>query len=237
MKKKLLVGIAGTVLASMMAIGGTMAFMTDSEKKTNIFTVGTLDITLSEPNWDPTVDGTEMEPGDTFLKDPVVSAVENDCYFRLIVIYRDSVSHAVITDGPRTALIDKTLYYDSTYNAGSGTPGTKILESKSYSLAELAAFPSINSSFSKDSSRSSAGTAYFNYNSVLTEGSKVAFFTNIVIPTDWNQTQLDKLGQYEIEIYAQAIQSKNFANAADAFTALDGEITGGTLLYRYATTG
>lgn len=236
MKKKIIIGIAGTAMACMMAIGGTMAFMTDSEKQTNIFTVGTLDITLSEPNWNPSTDGKEMEPGDTILKDPVVSAVENNCYFRTIVTYRDSATHAVITDANRIALIDKTIYFDGTYAAATGTPGTKLLETKSFRLSELAAYDMVNPAFTKDASRSSAGVTYYNYNTVLSEGSKAVLFTNIVIPTDWNQTQLDILGEYEVEIYAQAIQSKNIASAAEAFNAIDGEISGGTLLYRYGTT-
>ena len=58
----------------------------------------------------------------------------------------------------------------------------------------------------------------------------LTLFTNIAIPTDWNQTQMQKVGNYQLKVTAQAIQSKGFATQSEASTAaLDEEIKGGTL--------
>ena len=73
--KKIITGIAAITLVAALGIGGTLAYLTDSEKVTNTFSVADLDITLTEPEWDDTTDGKDMEPGDTVKKDPTVNAV------------------------------------------------------------------------------------------------------------------------------------------------------------------
>lgn len=40
-------------LAGVMAIGGIMAYFTDADTATNVFTVGKVSLDLIEPNWDP----------------------------------------------------------------------------------------------------------------------------------------------------------------------------------------
>ena len=46
-------------------------------------------------------------------------------------------------------------------------------------------------------------------------------FSNIVIPTDWTQTEIDKVGDFQLVIKAEAIQATGFKSYTDAFTALD----------------
>ena len=60
-------------------------------------------------------------------------------------------------------------------------------------------------------------------------GEESTLFTNVVIPTDWNQTQMQKVGNYQLKVTAQAIQSKGFASQSEAYRMLDEEIKGGTL--------
>ena len=50
-------------------------------------------------------------------------------------------------------------------------------------------------------------------------------FDFVVIPTDWTQTDIAVLGNFNIVVTAQAIQAENIANADAAFKALDNEIT------------
>lgn len=233
--EKITLGILTAGLLAALTIGGTLAYMTDSETDTNTFTVGSLDITLEEKNWDEE-DGKEVVPGDSFVKDPVVEAVENDSYVRLFVTLKDTATGKVITDSSRISLIRQTLRYDSTYNAQTAQPGTGIKSGSSYSLADLSAFPEINPAFTADSAHSSAGVYCYTLNSVLKEGQKAVLFTNAVVPTDWSQVQLDVLGGFTVEVTAQAIQAKNFSSAAEAFAALDAEIDGGTLNVDYKMT-
>lgn len=277
-KRKLTIGILSICIICALAIGGTLAFLTDSEKVTNTFSIGDLDITIDEPHWndegtpdDPETpdtdestpgDGEDMTPGDTKVKDPTVTAVVNNGYMRVIMTVIDNeptipnpdyVDDATtpdveptvanpnygkaITDQDRLDLIFDTIYYDSTYNVNSDPATTAIVPGEKYALADLEAYPTVNPSFTADTDKSTAGTYYYNYNEIFNEGDKAVLFTNVVIPTDWNQTQMNVMGKYKIEVYAQAIQSDNFANAEEAFAALDAEIEAGTVQFNYATVG
>lgn len=253
--KKVAIGALSICLVAAMAIGGTMAFLTDSEQVTNNFSLGDLDITIDEPSWDddgtpddpgtPDVDesepgdGEDLVPGDSKDKDPTVEAVEGDSYMRVVMTIKDRDTGDVITDTDRLNLILQTIRY---------AEGNAIEEGKSYKLADLAAYSTVNSAFTKDTAKSTAGVYYYNYNNILKKGDKAVLFTDVVIPTDWNQEEINalrgvyyvndsgvevsaetegatkKYHNYKIELQAQAIQSENFENAAAAYAALDGEI-------------
>ena len=64
----------------------------------------------------------------------------------------------------------------------------------------------------------------------------MALFTNVVVPTDWSQVQLDVVGSFSIDVVVEAIQAKNFANATAAFAALDNEIRTNTIVKNYDST-
>lgn len=276
-KKKLAIGILSVSIVCALAIGGTLAFLTDSEKVTNTFSIGDLDISIDEPHWnngtpdDPATtdtdestpgDGDDMTPGDTKVKDPTVTANVNDSYMRVIMtvidnepsianpdyvdaattpdleIYIPNPNYGkVITDKNRLDLILKTIYYDATYNVSSEPATTGLTPGEKYSLEELSDFTTVNPDFTEDTSKSTAGTYYYNYKKIFNQDEKAVLFTNIVIPTDWNATHLNTMGKYKIEVYAQAIQSDNFEDADKAFSALDAEVEAGTVQYNYATVG
>ena len=230
--EKIIFGILTLGLLAVLVIGSTLAYMTDRENKENTFTVGTLDVSLEEKNWDDETDGDEAVPGDTFVKDPVVTAVKNDSYIRTRMIIKDSATGQNITDADRLALICKMIKYDSTYKADTQLAGTVLVEGSSYSSADLAAVPMVNPAFTQVTS-STAGEYVFTYDSVLEEGGKVALFTNLVVPTDWSQVQLDIVGAFKIDVVVEAIQAKNFNTPAEAFAALDEEIRNGTSVSNY----
>lgn len=90
MKKKTLALLLALVLVFGAAVGGTIAYLTDTtDPVTNTFTVGKVDITLTETfNTDTDNDGTndawkaQLIPGTTYAKDPVVTVTANseDCW-------------------------------------------------------------------------------------------------------------------------------------------------------------
>ena len=55
MKKRKTI-IAAVVLLLVFVVGRAVAYFTDTESVTNTFTIGNVDITLTEPNWDDTDD-------------------------------------------------------------------------------------------------------------------------------------------------------------------------------------
>lgn len=68
-----------------------------------------------------------------------------------------------------------------------------------------------------------------NGDGILNIQEESTLFTNVVIPIDWNQTEMKKVGNYQLKVTAQAIQSKGFATQAEAYRMLDEEIKGGSL--------
>ena len=90
MKKKKTI-LAAAILLFMFVIGGAIAYFTDTDQKTNTFTIGSVDITLTEDGWDALPDtndndipdaAEDMMPGESVTKDPLVNNVstKNDAY-------------------------------------------------------------------------------------------------------------------------------------------------------------
>ena len=75
--------LAAVVLLLVFVIGGAIAYFTDTDEKTNVFTIGNVDITLTEPSWNLTdtnnnniPDAAEdMLPGESVAKDPTINNV------------------------------------------------------------------------------------------------------------------------------------------------------------------
>ena len=88
MKKKILALCLVVALAATAIVGGTLAYFTDRDNATNTFTVGNVDITLTEPNWQGSgsQDAPEVYPGEALAKDPTVTNVgANPCFVRVKV--------------------------------------------------------------------------------------------------------------------------------------------------------
>lgn len=237
---------AGAISCAMLfGIGNTMAYFTENAVQTNVFTTGDLDIGLKEPGWDPEDnDGKNMYPGYTVYKNPTVKNITSDkngdepCYVRMTVDILNNQGSPV-TDNQALNLIYKTIYFDKTFNGSYDKKegyGTGLVQDciPGYSLAQLASYPMVNPLWVKDTSRSTASSLVFNYmgekgDGILDIGEESTLFTNVVIPTDWNQTQMQKVGNYQLKVTAQAIQSKGFASQSEAYRMLDEEIKGGTL--------
>ena len=96
-KKKVLVLAVSVCLVAILAIGGTLAYFTDTDEETNTFTVGNVDITLTEPNWEGSgsQDAPEVYPGEPLAKDPTVQNTgKNPCFVRIKVTGLDCLAPA-----------------------------------------------------------------------------------------------------------------------------------------------
>ena len=67
----MLVTMTACALTGAMAVGGTFAYLTDSEGSVNTFTIGKVQIDLEEPNWHPE-DTEDIIPNEVIKKDPKV---------------------------------------------------------------------------------------------------------------------------------------------------------------------
>ncbi len=88
MKKKIATGALLVAFGATAVTGATLAYFTDTDQKDNVFTVGNVNITLTEPNWDASgsVDAPQAYPGEALAKDPTVTNVgKNPCFVRIKV--------------------------------------------------------------------------------------------------------------------------------------------------------
>lgn len=83
MKKKILAISLVVTLLAVAALGVTLAYFTDDDTATNVFTMGNVDIDLEEPSWD---EPDYVQPGDSVAKDPYVKNIgANSAYVVLKV--------------------------------------------------------------------------------------------------------------------------------------------------------
>ncbi len=114
MKKRKTI-IAAVVLLLVFVVGGAIAYFTDTDSATNTFTIGNVDITLTEPLWTQLsktegdanlVDDAEnMMPGEDVTKDPTINNVstKNDAYvFAKVVVPCSNVIATDDTDDTET---------------------------------------------------------------------------------------------------------------------------------------
>lgn len=97
MNKKVLSTVLAGALAVTAVVGGSLAYFTDKDDKTNTFTVGNVDITLTEPNWEGngSEDAPAAYPGEPLAKDPTVkNDGANPCFVRIKVDGLDSLGDA-----------------------------------------------------------------------------------------------------------------------------------------------
>ena len=88
MKRKLFAMCLVAALAATAVIGGTLAYFTDSDAAENTFTVGNVDIALTEPDWEAEgkAEAETVYPGESLAKDPTVENVgANPCFVRVSV--------------------------------------------------------------------------------------------------------------------------------------------------------
>ena len=101
MKKKLTAVALVVCMLAIMLVGASLAYFTDqTEVKQNTFTVGNVEITLTEPAWDKDTgtgekDAPEVYPGEALAKDPTVTNVgANPCFVRVKVTGLDCLDNA-----------------------------------------------------------------------------------------------------------------------------------------------
>lgn len=80
--------VAAVTLIASFEITGVFAYFTDNKEKMNTFTIGNINIELTEPKWDETDEEEHkgVAPGKEITKDPQVTNVgENDAFVFLVV--------------------------------------------------------------------------------------------------------------------------------------------------------
>ena len=106
------VGILGA-LTLVMVTGSAMAYFTDSEQAKNHITIGKVDISLTEPNWDkvPDKEKENIVPGKELVKDPTITNTGiNDAFVFMKVTVPAAELVTANEDGTKNEKALKQLY-------------------------------------------------------------------------------------------------------------------------------
>lgn len=189
--KKILVMVAALALTAALAIGGTLAYLTSTDKVENTFTVGKVAITLDEADVkvDGTLEGTVDEnrvkaneyhllPGHSYIKDPIihVDAKSENCWL------------FVKLENQLVDIIDATTIEDQMKANGAWT----LID---------------------------ATNNIYAYKDIVSAGSNVATFTNFTIKGSVDEKGLESYAGKTIVVTAYAVQADGFTTAEAAWTA------------------
>lgn len=193
MKKKLIALCLIVVMIAVAAIGGTLAYFTDSKTATNTFTMGSVKIELTEDSWRIPEN---VVPGVSYAKDPVVKNIgKNDAWIRVDIILSDAAAFeaaaAKIGGVGNLGLMFADLNKDNKWEAIASE--TKTGDVRVFS---------------------------FYYKEVLEAGKSTdALFSAVKIPGAFTNADMAALGDdFTITIQAHAIQTaEDYTTVADAF--------------------
>lgn len=186
MKKKIMAACLAVCLAAIAVIGGTLAYFTDTEEKTNTFTVGNVDIVLTEPEWNG--EDAKLIPGRTIVKDPTIT-IEADSE-RAYTFMKVQLSEDFMK------LI--TAYYGENYDFAASY--ATVIDDWFVSEAS----PKIMSFDAADSS------VILGVLSPKDPGQSVTYFDAVKVPADVDGSMINPNGTYEIYITAYGIQAEGF---------------------------
>lgn len=221
MKKKILAITLCVAMLAIMLVSGTMAYFTDTQAKTNTFTMGKVDIALDEPNYVPAADGKlKVFPGQTYPKDPTITVASDseDCYLV-----------ATVTITKRANL--HTLYADDT--TGVKQPWGLSLAGHgkmvSGGIADYTAVPATENgvsgtllndvvflTYSEDVAADTI-TYTFYFKNIHSAGDKEVLFTKVNIPSIIDNGDIDS--DLDITVNAYAIQAVGFNDVYAAYAA------------------
>lgn len=207
--------IAAAVLALVVLVGGILAYFTDTEEKTNVFTIGNVDITLTEDGWTEgsfnegtwtagttgeysRTEAQNLTPNAVIPKAPIVTNVgSNDAY----VFVKVTVPMATIKVGSETEATSHELF-SYTVNDGWKQLSKTVADNKAVYVYAYATGTHDGAGIQK---------------SELTILNKAGSATGVATPAVFNTVTLADLAEapasaaltQKIDIKAYAIQSNN----------------------------
>lgn len=199
MKKKLLALVLVVALAATAVIGGTLAYFTDTEKATNTFTVGNVDIKLTEDKW--VQSNAKLIPGRVIEKNPTIT-LENDserAYTFMEVKLSDDFAE----------LLSKYAAFKG-LNLTDAADQMELINAWFVSAVKPKIMkPDLNNK-----------SVILGVLSPKNPGESVTYFDKVTVPADLEGDLIKEDGTYEIYITAYAIQAEGFENVnADKFAA------------------
>lgn len=205
MKKRKLFLLAAVMLG-LGIIGTAVAFLTDTQTLTNVFTIGGVKISLTEPTWDSTgkTKATNITPKVKVEKDPTITNTgTNDAYVFMKVV----VPYENVTIDETTAFAQ---LFDYTLNSNWVEVGTATTDESAKTITHVYAYAA---------DATSAMT-------VLKKSEKAILFNDVTFANVKNTNGLSS--ELNIVVTGYAIQTDNIvtgtATAANVWSALESEL-------------
>lgn len=218
-KRKIMVMAMALCMVAILAIGGTLAYFTDDDQNTNVFTMGNVDIVLDEAK---VIRGEgEAEDEYTAGKERVKENRYEEVYPGA-VLPKDPTVHNV---GTYPAYIRAKVTID--FNRLAALQADKELfngENEDEDLTNIADIDTENWKYADRAIDFNARTVTYtyNYNAKLeAEKDTTPLFTQIIIPTFVTNEDVAAYGlqEFEMSIVAEAVQTYGFDSLDAAFAA------------------
>ena len=202
--KKFLAAIASCGLISALGIGGTLAYLTDSESHTNTFTYGNVELDLTETSWNDSA-AHVMVPGRQIAKNPQGNNTGTESEWIIMKVVMPYVADAV-TINPSTGAP----------NAAANTPAFIMngIDSDSWTL--------LNSGPVYDSTAKTATYVYGLNTAVAAGANSGELFTSVTMANFQDGITVDG---NDIVVTAYGIQAEGVADVATAWTLVQGQGT------------
>ena len=141
-RKNIITIIAIFIAVGILVTGGIVAYLTDTDQKTNVFTVGSVKINVTESNWNP-VNGQDILPGDTINKDPAIENIGKNSAYVYIKIEQPSVTLANNTEGGLFSYTTNSGWTLLGTNVNQGCPTTTSVYYYNTALAKNTTTPTL----------------------------------------------------------------------------------------------
>ena len=230
--RKILVSLAALALVAAISIGGTIAYLTSTDKVENTFTVGNVKITMDEArvnadgkpvdqNSTVVTDLTKAErvaensyklmPGHSYTKDPTihVDVASEDCFIRAKVTLTNAKEWIAIA----------TKYADNKVeNIIKGTDDNIWWVSQP-AVDEEANTVTYTFIYKNESHTDELGKRIW----TSADSKDLVLFNEIAVPDGLTNTELASVGSSKITVVAEAIQADGFETEAAAWAAFDAQ--------------
>lgn len=217
MKKKIVIVALVVCIFAMSIASATLAYFTDTEGATNTFTIGNVDITLSEidPSTNPAelkvIDGTTLTgftyenvyPTQSILKNVTINNVATDAAYVAGIIEISGINSLLVTENDADATADAvTDFLDGGVLNDAAKATNKIVVKNDKIYVYVIATAALTSA----------------------DTDSVVLFENVVIPGAWDNAAMKVFEDCEINVTAYATQTAGFTTAAEAIEGAFGDV-------------
>lgn len=231
MKKKIFALVLCVAMLAIAIVGGTLAYFTDNKAATNVFTLGNVNITLTEPSYD-TKDGSKdgtihVYPGQVYDKDPTITVAEGSesCWlvatvtisnksdlYKLYPTVEENGVHQIwglSLAGKGKMVSGGVADYAATTTMDNGVTGTMLKDTSGKEVAFL--------TYTEPAETDTIVYTFY-FKQIHEAEAKETLFTKVNIPSIIDNGDISN-GQLSVAVKAYAIQSVGFGDVYAAWTA------------------